>query len=159
MVRKDREVKDFKDMIAIVDKCNVLNLAMFDEDYPYVIPVSFGYEVIDEHLYLYIHGAVRGKKVDLLKKNNKVSFSMNQFYGYDETRTGITTRYESVTGTGTATPAENSKEKAHGLKLLCAHCGYQNYDVSLCKNIPFTNVWKIEVTSLYGKKNLRKVEI
>lgn len=61
MRRKDREVKDFDEIISILDKCKVLHLAMISEGKPYSVPVNFGYIVRKEDgtkkLSVYIHGA------------------------------------------------------------------------------------------------------
>ena len=33
-----------------------------DGDYPYVVPLHFGYEIVDDILYIYVHGYHEGKK-------------------------------------------------------------------------------------------------
>ena len=77
MRRKDREIKDLNDIMAIIKKCDVCNLAFFDEEYPYIVPLNFGVTLLDGTITLYFHGANAGKKLDLIKKNNKVGFEMD----------------------------------------------------------------------------------
>lgn len=45
MRRTDRQVKDFSEICAILDKCQVMRLGLCDGQRPYVVPVNFGYEV------------------------------------------------------------------------------------------------------------------
>ena len=61
----------------IVKKCDVCRLALFDEDYPYIVPLNFGVDMEDEQMYLYFHCANQGKKLDLIKQNNKATFEMD----------------------------------------------------------------------------------
>ncbi|WP_167959026.1 pyridoxamine 5'-phosphate oxidase family protein [Anaerosporobacter faecicola] len=77
MRRKDREVTDFKKIKEIIQKCDTIRLGLSDGLYPYVVPLSFGYEFVDEQIYFYIHGAMEGRKLDLMKKNGVCSFEMD----------------------------------------------------------------------------------
>lgn len=66
MIRKDREITDINEIINIIKKCDVCRLAFFDENYPYIIPMNFGYDYDSKNnkLDLYFHGAKKGKKLD-----------------------------------------------------------------------------------------------
>ena len=58
----------------IISSCDSCNVAMVDESgKPYVIPMNFGYH---NHL-IYLHSSQRGKKIDILKKNNSVCVSFS----------------------------------------------------------------------------------
>ena len=65
MRNKLNEVKEF-DIISI---CDTIRIAMFDEPYPYIVPVNFGEEIIGDQVVFYIHTDYEGKKNDLLAKN------------------------------------------------------------------------------------------
>ena len=45
MRRKDRQVTDWQEICAILDACQVLHLGLQGADGPYVVPLSFGWEV------------------------------------------------------------------------------------------------------------------
>ena len=45
MRRKDREITDFDEMMKIVAKCDTCRLAIFDETFPYIVPLNFGTNV------------------------------------------------------------------------------------------------------------------
>jgi len=42
MRRSDREVKDFEDIVAIMEKCDVCRIALNNNGYPYIVPLNFG---------------------------------------------------------------------------------------------------------------------
>lgn len=87
MRRKDREITDFHEMIDIMKKCDSCIVAMNDGDFPYIVPMNFGLEVQGEQVFLYFHCAMEGKKLDLLKKDNRVTFEMDcdhNFILYEE---------------------------------------------------------------------------
>ena len=77
MRRKDREITDFNEIIEIIKKCDVCRIAMNDGDFPYMVPLNFGLDIQDGQAYLYFHAALEGKKLDLLKKDNRVTFEMD----------------------------------------------------------------------------------
>jgi nitroimidazol reductase NimA-like FMN-containing flavoprotein (pyridoxamine 5'-phosphate oxidase superfamily) len=103
MRRKDREITDIEEIIAIIQKCAVCRLALFDQEYPYIVPLNFGYLRKKDKLELYFHGANAGKKLSLINQNNKASFEMDCSHKLitAEKACDYTMEYESVMGTGT----------------------------------------------------------
>lgn len=77
MRRKDREVKDFEKIVEIINECSVIRLGLQDGDYPYIVPLNFGYKIQDNQIYFYVHGALKGRKIDLMKRNRVCSFEMD----------------------------------------------------------------------------------
>ena len=64
MRRFEREVVDYKLIEAMLQEMNIINVGMNDEDgFPYVVPMSFGFEMTDPHLNVYTHFMKAGKKV------------------------------------------------------------------------------------------------
>ena len=101
MRRKDREVTDFSEIVKIIDRCAVVRLGLADGDFPYIVPLNFAYTVTGRQIYLYVHGAVAGRKYELMRRSGKCSFEMDIPLKIDcmaETRSA-TMRYESVMGT------------------------------------------------------------
>ena len=68
MRRKDREVKNFDEIIDILSRCKVLHLALISDGKPYSVPVNLGYTVTEvdgsKKLTVYFHGAGEGKKIE-----------------------------------------------------------------------------------------------
>ena len=121
MRRKDREITDETAIRAILDKAQVLHLAMIDGDRPYVVPLHYGYSLIDGRLTLYLHSAKEGRKLDVLQKNARVAFvletDVSPISGGDiPCKYGAA--YASVMGEGRATILTDPVEKTDALTML-----------------------------------------
>lgn len=66
--QKKRQVTDLDLIKNFVKKTQVVRIALNGEEYPYVVPVNFGYEWAEEKLILFVHGANDGKKYRCSKK-------------------------------------------------------------------------------------------
>ncbi len=153
MRRKEREVSEFEEIYDILKRCHTLRIGFAGEEYPYVVPVSFGVCRDGERVTIYFHGAKAGYKVDLIHKNPRVCIEGDLFYKVEPTAHGITTRYESVLGFGTIEKAEGNEIIA-GLKAITEHYGYVEYPLEKCKGLPMTVVYKIQIATLTGKRNV-----
>jgi hypothetical protein len=132
-------------------RANTIRLGIHDNPYPYVVPLSFGFEDCDGQVIIYIHGANEGLKHTLLDKNNHVCVETDIFHRYTETGTGgLTTEYESVIGFGIA-EIIYGKEAVKGLDLICAHCGYYGHVYNTAM-LSYMRIYKITLSSITGKK-------
>ena len=124
MRRKDREVLGDENIAKIIEQCTTCHIAMVDDadaGMPYVIPMSFGYSLKDGVLELYFHCAHIGKKLDCIRKNPNVAFSMcveNRIEIHKDVYCKSGRFYASVVGQGKAEIVEDSAEKCRGLSLL-----------------------------------------
>lgn len=124
MRRKDREVLGDENIAKIIEQCTTCHVAMTDDaeaNIPYVIPLSFGYSLEDGILELYFHCAHVGKKLDCIRKNPNVAFSMcveNRIEIHEEAYCKSGRFYASVVGQGKAEIVEDVTEKCRGLSLL-----------------------------------------
>ena len=126
MKRKDREVTGFEEMLKVVDASDVCRIGLSDERVPYIIPLNFGYEVVDGQLILYFHGVSKGKKQDLIKRNNgEASFEMDTGHTLieGEAPCDYTYLYQSVIGSGHLELLEEYEDKLHGLEQIMNHYG------------------------------------
>lgn len=129
MRRKDREITDEAQLRAILRRCDVCRVALFDEPYPYIVPLNFGMSGEGEPLMLYFHCAPEGHKLDLLRKNRHVGFEMDCAHRLvaGSRACDSTMEYESVCGNGLLELCEDW-EKAGALARIMAHCfGEQPY--------------------------------
>lgn len=147
-----REIKDFGQIIEVVKKCDTMHVAFFDKDFPYIVPVSYGYKVVGDKIIIYFHSAKEGKKVALIEQDNRVCIEIDVLNGYKETERGVTADYESIIGYGRAEKLENLDEIEEGLEMLLKHCNIQGDFASNCAMTKMTNVYKIELESFTGKK-------
>lgn len=124
MRRKDREITDFAEIVAVMEQCEVCHVAFNGEEYPYVVPMNFGLVVAGERVTLYFHGAQTGKKHELLRRSNKVSFVMEYTHpivtGPQVGECEATMEYESVMGTGILEYVSEA-DKVGGLETILAH--------------------------------------
>jgi len=105
-------VTNIDEIKGILSSTRIIHLGLMDGDYPYVVPLHFGYEFIDEVLYIYVHGHYEGKKFSLIQANPHVFIEID---GSDEAL---------VSGgdiRGEATYLEAIDEKSHGLQVLMKH--------------------------------------
>lgn len=119
MRREEREVTNIDEIQGILDRAQVCRLALIDGEYPYVIPMCFGYDLTEDKLVLYFHCAAKGKKLDLIKANNNAAFeidSLNQIVTGD-IACSFTALYESITGVGSV-EIINGIEKLTGLNRI-----------------------------------------
>ena len=154
MRRKDREVTDRNEIYDILMRCSTIKIAMHGDVYPYVVPVSFGAEIVDDKTVIYFHCAKEGAKLELLRSNPHVCVEGELFMQIEKTMHGITARYESVIGFGQCTFVSDPEEILHGMKLLTEHYGYHGYSLARCAGLEHLLVGKIVLDELYGKKNL-----
>lgn len=158
MRRSDREVKEFQDIVAIMEKCDVCRIALNHDGYPYILPLNFGLHVEGNKIALYFHGAMEGTKYVLMEKDNRVSFEMDcEHRLVTEMESGsCTMEYESVIGQGRMEILSDD-EKYDALCILMKH--YHQEDFSFNKAImPHTKVFRLVVENVTGKVRMKKKE-
>lgn len=108
MRRKDREVKQPEEIEKIIKKCRTIRIGMAVDSKPFIVPVNFGFTLIDNNFIFYIHSAKKGHKVDLWKENPNIAFEMDVEIGLNPGPKGCDYGffYESVIGHG-----ENSQNR------------------------------------------------
>lgn len=120
MTRREQQITDINEIVKILDKSKVVHLGMVDGDEPYVVPMNYGYIMEDGKPVIYLHGARRGRKLDLIRANPKVFYEMCcdivPFEGDVACNYGIT--YASVMGRGVAEIVEDVEEKKLALSVL-----------------------------------------
>ena len=154
MRRSDREVTGFHEIVDILRRADTIRLALHDEPYPYVVPLSFGLEVVGGKIVLYFHGAQEGIKHELIAKNRHVCVEADIFHRYTEVPGSVTTEYESVIGFGKVVPV-TGEEATRGMDLLLTHCGYDGflYDHEALNTMA---IYRIELDKVTGKRRFVK---
>lgn len=154
MRNERKEVTDPKDLFDIVYRCDTIRLALHQEPFPYLVPLSFGAKRTEESITLYFHCARVGFKAELLANGAPVCVEGDIFYGYREVPGGITACFESFIGYGRCAQVTEDAERLEALRLLCEHCGYADYPLASCKSLKAVGVYKIELSSITGKRSL-----
>ena len=152
MRRSDREVKEFKDIIAIMEKCDVCRVALNNNGYPYILPLNFGMDIKEDKIELYFHGAMEGTKYELIKKDNRASFEMDCEHNiilYEE-RMSCTMGYASVIGHGTIEFIDD-EDKFEALKIIMRHYHHEEFKFSTGM-MKATTVFRLKVLDMVGKR-------
>jgi uncharacterized protein len=150
MRKKEREITDRAEMEAIIEKAHVCRVGLTVDDQPYIVPMFFGYK----DNCLYFHCATEGKKLDIIRQNNKVCFEID----IDDHMTKPQGRscswggkYRCVMGSGKAFVIEKFKDKSEGLNIVTRHYGGDRFDFSE-KELINVGIIKIEIDGISGKK-------
>ena len=153
MRRKEKAIRDQSLIESILHKALVCRIAMCQDDVPYVVPMSFGYQ----DNCLYFHSASEGKKVDVLRNNDRICFEVDvdQQHVDSQIPSECTMRYSSVIGFGRAVFVTDPAEKRQALDVLMQHYAdspsepYEYSDRSLTK----VTIIKVEIESMSGKQS------
>lgn len=155
MRRKDREVTDFQTIIGIIDECDIIRIGLADGDFPYIIPLNFAYTVSGKQIDFYVHGAMAGRKYELMNKNKKCSFEMDIPLELDcmAEKKDVTMRYKSVMGTADIVFLDG-EEKINAIDniIMNRYEETRNFDYNR-KMVEVTAVAKLTVTHLTAKVN------
>lgn len=153
ITKREREVTDMQEIISILDKAKVLHLGLVDGDEPYVVPMNYGYTTEDGKMTVYLHGALQGRKLDIIRVNPKVFFELDcdivPFEGKTACNYGIT--YASVMGRGKAVIVEDTEEKIKGLQVLMKTQTGRDFDIT-DKMAGIVSVIRIDVSDFTAKK-------
>jgi len=106
-----------------------------------------------EPLYIYMHSAAEGRKMDIISKNNRVCFEADHAYRTVNGQTpcewsGV---YQSVMGEGTIHIVTDEAEKTEALNALMGRYGFEGtprYDPDAFRTV---TVLRVTVDSLTGK--------
>jgi hypothetical protein len=150
MRRSDREITDIIEIESILNEAHVCRIGLSDGVEPYIVPLCFGY--IDGTIYL--HSAMSGKKIAILKKNPQCCFEVDLFQTIIRTEKPCAwgMRYKSVIGFGRAYFVSDNNEKKYGLNCIMRHYGSEMHEFSE-DDIRNVCIIRIKIDSITGKKH------
>ena len=132
MRRKDREVTEINEILKIIGKAKILHLGLFDEGYPYIVPLHYGYEYQDGKLTFYMHSAKEGYKLERIRSNPRVCVELEcdvELVSGGDIPCKYGAAFASVIGRGTAEIVAGEPEKIHGLKLLMSNQTGREFEI------------------------------
>jgi len=151
MRRAEKEITSRAEIEEIIKRGRVCHLGLCDGGIPYVVPVNYGYA----DGFLYIHSAREGRKVEILRSNQLISFSIyvDECSVESGSACNWTTRYRSVMGTGMACLEDGPDEKREALRVIMSHYSDRDYrfDPAMIDRVL---IIKIRVDELTGKKSV-----
>lgn len=153
MRRKDREIKEVIDIKDIVSRADVCRIAFAVNSTPYIVTMNFGY-TWNNDLILYFHCAKEGRKLDLMRQNNRICFEMDIDHELQMGKTPCegTMKYRSIVGYGLLEIVGDPNEKKEAFDLIMdnyEHAGKREYNEKLFN---MTEILKLKVTEISGKR-------
>jgi len=150
MRRKEKEITEASAIEAIIKKSLVCRLALSDENSPYIVPLCFGYR----DRVLYFHGSLKGKKIDIIRKNQNIcfEFDINTEIVKAEDACHWSMKYKSVIGFGKAVLLEDLDEKRKALNIIMSQYSNRTFQFNDA-TLKGTVVIKVEIESMTGKQS------
>ncbi|MBC2716629.1 MAG: pyridoxamine 5'-phosphate oxidase family protein [Desulfobacteraceae bacterium] len=150
MRRKEKEITERSAIEAVIFKSTVCRLGLSGGKFPYVVPMCFGYK--DSNLYL--HGALKGRKIDTIKENPNVcvEFESHAEIVKAEIPCNWGMKYQSVISFGKAELLQSLDEKRKALNVIMR----QYYDRTFVFEDAYltaTAVIRIEVQYMTGRQS------
>ena len=158
MRRNDREITDINEKIKLIEQNKVCRIGFSDNGQPYIVPMNYGFTFESGVLVIYLHCAKEGRKIDILKNNNKVCFEIDDDhrlvdggeiackYGYS---------YSSIIGFGKIELINEPGEKTQILNILMKHQTGKDTVYSYTeKELDGVTTLKIIVDDFSGKRRV-----
>jgi len=151
MRRKDKEITDKNIIREIMAHSAICRIGITNGEIPYIVPLNYGYSGNA----LYFHSAPAGKKIELLKINNRVCFEIE--YSHEIIRHELacnwTSKYRSVIGYGTIEIITDPEKKKRGLDIIMAHYGRSDKLIYNEASIERMVILKLKIDEISGKQS------
>ena len=153
MRRREKEIKNKSEMLAILDSAKYVVVAMCKDNEPYLATLSHGYDRVRNCIYF--HCAKEGKKIDILKAQNMVWGQALLDKGY--VQNVCDHLYATTQFMGRVTFVENRDEKKHALEVMINALEDNPpkvLDTQLTdKSLSTVQIGRIDIEYMSGKKS------
>lgn len=150
MNHPERCVSDPELIRAMLGLSCVCTVAMRGEDYPYQVPMNFGF-VWEEALVLYLHAAERGYKSELLARDNRVCVNVHVFHDRPGQKyRGDAHDYRSVTIFGRVEQVTEMAEYSLGCQRLQVQSG-RPPSPPMGRPVPGLAIWRVRAEQVTAK--------
>jgi nitroimidazol reductase NimA-like FMN-containing flavoprotein (pyridoxamine 5'-phosphate oxidase superfamily) len=151
--RKEKEISDRNELLSILVKAKYVVVAMCQDNEPYLVTLSHGYD--RKRNCIYFHCAKEGKKVDILKSQNKVWGQAMLDKGY--VQGACDHLFATAHFMGRVTFIKNRSEKKHALEVMINALEDEPQkvlDAQLTeKSIEDVQIGRIDIEYVSGKKS------
>ncbi|MBL6463600.1 MAG: pyridoxamine 5'-phosphate oxidase family protein [Senegalimassilia sp.] len=162
MRQAGRQLRSTTQLHAVVEACQTVRIACVDEEGPFIVPMSFGYDWADPEeidadaprLALWVHSAGVGRKVDAFNREPRVAIEMDV---QDGLITGTyacaySYAYRSIMGTGTIHRIQGIEAKRYGLTRIMQHLAPEASTDFTDQALARANIYCIDVDRFTGKQ-------
>jgi len=156
MRRMERQL-EFQQILEILKDASFGDLAFLDHGRPAVVPLSFGFQQEEKRLAFFFHSAPEGRKIEALRANPAVSFSVVSRADVllVEPACRSTMHYASVIADGEISELTAPAEKAAALDAIMNHYGASGHFDYPAPMLERTAILKLTASSVSGKSNCR----
>lgn len=151
MRRSDKEITDPKIMSEILVNSSICRLGLVQDGEAYIVPVNYAFN----DGYIFIHSAVEGRKIEILKQNPKVTFEIE--YPSEVVKNEVAckwgTKYRSLMGKGTIEIRYDAESKKECFDLLMRKYGADFSAVYDQSALEKAAVLKLKIESYTGKQS------
>ncbi|MBD3351796.1 MAG: pyridoxamine 5'-phosphate oxidase family protein [Candidatus Lokiarchaeota archaeon] len=151
MRRADKEITDRSKIDEILNCALVCRIAINNADYPYIVPLIYGYDGNA----LYFHSSKEGKKIELIKKNGKICVEVDVETKIipDSRPCAFSMQYKSVIVFGTCEFISDYNEKCSKLQLLMSkYSDLGNWEFNK-RIVSAIEVIKVSIDRISGKSS------
>ncbi len=151
MRRSDKEITDRSEIDDILGRASICHLGLNDRGECYVVPVNYGYD----GSCLYVHSAREGRKIDILRADKRLSFTVYTDLHMQESdkACSFTMKYKSVMGRGMATLIDDPALKEDALRIIMRHYSQEEFSFDPAR-VDKIVIIKIEIQGMTGKKSI-----
>ena len=156
--RKDRQITDKQKIEDFLNEQKVIRIGYYDKsnDEVYIVPLNFGFKVVNDEYIFYLHGGQKGRKFELTKEEPNVGFEIDGNYELvpGELACQHTARYQSIIGNGKIQLVNDVEEKKIALDIIMKHnTGKSGFEYNP-KMLERVGIYKITANKLTCKANL-----
>ncbi len=140
---------------AVIRGCTVCRLGLADAGRPYVVPMCFGYD----GQCLYVHCAHDGRKIDILRRNNRVCVEFDIAEGLvsgGDQGCRWSMRYRSVLVEGTARFVDEPDARRQALAVIMAQYAPGTFAFTDAM-VARTCVIAVDIETVTGKQTPRQL--
>ncbi len=151
MRRTDKEITDLKIMSDILVNSSICRLGLVEDGEAYIVPVNYAFK----DGYIFIHSAVEGRKMEILKTNPKVTFEIEYLNEIvkNEVACKWGTKYRSVMGKGTIEIRYDAESKRECFDLLMKKYGADFLPIYDESALEKAAVLRLKIESYTGKQS------
>ena len=151
MRRLDKEIKDKNVIEDILTKSRICRFGFVENGEAYIVPLNFAFS----DGIIYVHSAHSGKKMDLIKQNNRASFEIEYYSEIVEGEKSCdwTAKYRSAMGKGVITIENDITAKTNGLNLIMQKYGAKGNLIFDEASLSRMTLLKLEIESVTGKQS------
>jgi len=151
--RKEKAIENKEEMIAILESSKYITIAMCQDDVPYLVTLSHGYD--REKDCIYFHCAREGKKVDILTTNSAIWGQAIKDHGYADG--ACDHLYATTQFKGNVSFIEDMKEKEYALRIMINSLEPNPESVVeeqiTEKSVQRVHIGRIDIDYMSGKKS------